>query len=451
MNAPRRNWNDDATLDPSHRSWVTSANEPGCDFPIQNLPFGSFRRRGSSEQPRVGVAIGDAILDISACLAANLLAESSVEARDAAQLCATPTLNLLMQHGRQPARALREALSALLSDGTPLHMQQTAQHALVPQADAELFMPVHVGDYTDFYASVHHATNVGLLFRPDNPLLPNYKWVPIGYHGRASSLVVSGTDVRRPTGQRKPPTSTEPVVGPSQSLDYELELGAFVAGSNALGDTIPLGSAEDHLFGLCLLNDWSARDLQAWEYQPLGPFLAKNFCSTVSPWVVTLDALAPFRAPLSPREPGDPAPLPYLAHETDAAAGGFALTVELWLRTAAMREAAQPAVRICSGSALDLYWSFAQMLAHHASGGCNMQAGDLLGSGTISGSAPTSRGSLLELTRRGAEPLQLPDGTQRAFLEDGDEVTLRAYAEREGATRIGFGECRGTIVPARGA
>ena len=447
MNVEQRN-TIDATHDPSLRSWVQSANEPGADFPIQNLPFGSFCRRGTPEHARIGVAIGDSILDISACLAANLFADSSEEARNAATLCAQSTLNDLMAGGRAPARALRIAVSALLADSASGHLQQTAKHALVAQADANLFLPANIGDYTDFYASVHHASNVGALFRPDNPLLPNYKWVPIGYHGRASSIVISDVPMRRPRGQRKGPNDAEPVFSESRSLDYELELGVFVAGSNPLGESITMEHAEDHLFGMCILNDWSARDVQSWEYQPLGPFLAKNFASTISPWVVTMDALAPFRAPLAAREAGDPAPLPYLTHAADAANGGFDINVEMWFRSAAMRTANEPAVRVSHGSALELYWTFAQMLVHHASNGCNMRPGDFLGSGTISGPLPENRGCLLELTRRGAEPVKLPNGDTRAFLEDGDEVTLRAYAERDGAVRIGFGDCRGVITPA---
>ncbi|MGV3709151.1 MAG: fumarylacetoacetase [Gemmatimonas sp.] len=438
----------DETHNPSLRSWVESANVAGGDFPIQNLPFGAFRRRGADERVRIGVAIGDYILDVSACLAANLFSDSSEDARKAATLCGEPTLNALMMGGRAPARALRTAISALLSDATSNDRQQTARHALVAMADAEMFMPAHVGDYTDFYASVHHASNVGALFRPDNPLLPNYKWVPIGYHGRASSLVVSGADVRRPNGQRMAPNATEPVFEPSKSLDYELELGVFVAGENALGSTISIDSAEARMFGLCILNDWSARDVQSWEYQPLGPFLAKNFCSTISPWVVTLDALAPFRAPLAARAAGDPAPLPYLSDDADRKSGGFDVVVETWLQTAKMRADGTEAVRISHANSLDLYWSFAQMLTHHASNGCNMRPGDMLGSGTISGPNPENRGCLLELTRRGAEPLQLPFGEKRAFLEDGDEIIMRAYAERAGAVRIGFGECRGVLTPA---
>jgi len=428
-------------------SWVVSANGHP-DFPLHNLPFGVFRRAGSNEVPRVGVAIGAHILDVAACLAAGLFDDAPDVAQRAARACASPSLNALMALGADARVGLRLALLALLAEHTPVHHQQTAHHALVAQDAAELFLPVQVGDYTDFYASVHHATNVGALFRPDNPLLPNYKWVPIGYHGRASSVVVSGTPVRRPCGQRKGPNDAIPVVGPSRSLDYELELGAFVGAGNAIGETIPLGQAEGHLWGLCLLNDWSARDVQAWEYQPLGPFLAKNFATTISPWVITLEALAPFRAPLAARAEGDPPPLPYLHDPGDAARGGFALTVEVWLRTRHMREAGDAPVRISRGSALDLYWSFAQMLTHHASSGCNLRPGDLLGSGTISGPNADSRGCLLELTRRGAEPLTLPNGETRGFLEDGDEVTLTACAERPGVGRIGFGRCTGEVVAA---
>ena len=440
----------DPTNDPALRSWVLTANLRGADFPMQNLPFGIFRRAGTREAPRVGVAIGAAILDVAACLAAGLFDDDS-EARQAATACAMPTLNELMSRGAPARRALRNAISALLADTAAVHRKQIAEHALVLQADAELFLPAQIGDYTDFYASVHHATNVGSMFRPDQPLLPNYKWVPIGYHGRASSIVVSGTPVRRPVGQRKGPNEEVPSVGPSRLLDYELELAAFVGTGNALGDAIPMEQANEHLFGLCLLNDWSARDIQAWEYQPLGPFLAKNFASTISPWVVTLEALEPFRQPLAPRAEGDPEPLPYLTSDADRAHGGFGITVETWLRTAQMREAGDPAVRLTQGQATDLYWSMAQLLVHHASSGCNLRPGDLLGSGTISGAAKESRGCLLELTWRGAEPLTLPNGETRRFLEDGDELEITAFAEREGAARIGFGRCVGTIMPALGS
>ncbi len=435
----------DATVDPARRSWVHSANDGVTPFPIQNLPYGIFRRAGTQEQPRVGVAIGSSILDLPACIAANLIDGTNTALQQAAAACAHASLNTLMACEVTSRVALRAAISALLADSAPTHQQQIAAYALVAQSEAELFLPANIGDYTDFYASMHHATNVGSMFRPDSPLLPNYKWVPIGYHGRASSIVVSGTPIRRPSGQRKGPDDAVPSVGPSRSLDYELELGAFVARGNALGDTIAIADASSHLFGFCLLNDWSARDIQSWEYQPLGPFLAKNFASSISPWVVTMEALAPFRAPLAARAEGDPAPLPYLDDATDRALGGLSVTLEVSLRTAKMRTEGEPAHRLTQSSALDLYWTAAQLLAHHASSGCNMRPGDLLGSGTISGAAKDSRGCLLELTWRGAEPVTLPNGEVRRFLEDGDEVIMTAIAERAGAVRIGFGECRGII------
>lgn len=315
-------------------------------------------------------------------------------------------------------------------------------------AEAELLVPARIGDYSDFYASVHHATNVGSMFRPDNPLLPNYKWVPIGYHGRASSIVASGTPVRRPRGQIKNQDADQPVYVASRALDYETEMGCFVGPGNPLGEPVPLDHAEDHLFGLCLVNDWSARDIQTWEYQPLGPFLSKSFATTVSPWVVTLEALQPYRVPAFPRPAGDPEPLPYLTSESDRLSGGIDVRVEVFLSSARMREAATPPVRVSSGRLADLYWTMAQMFTHHASNGCNLRPGDLFASGTISGPTKNSRGCLLELTRRGAEPLTLPNGETRKFLEDGDEVVLRAYCERPGSVRIGFGECRGVILPA---
>jgi fumarylacetoacetase len=311
-----------------------------------------------------------------------------------------------------------------------------------------MLVPAAIGDYTDFYASVDHATNVGSMFRPDNPLLPNYKWVPIGYHGRASSIVPSGTPVVRPRGQSKPPEAAAPAFGPSRSLDYEMELGLFVGPGNRRGEPIPLARAEEQIFGFCLVNDWSARDLQSWEYQPLGPFLAKNFATTISPWVVTLEALEPFRAPALVRPPGDPAPLPYLDAPGNAERGAVAVTVEVYLSSARMRREGTEPVRLSRGSAADLYWTPAQFVAHHSSNGCDLRPGDLLASGTISGPAKESRGCLLELTWRGAEPLALPGGETRTFLEDGDEVIMRGYCERPGAARIGFGECRGQIVPA---
>jgi fumarylacetoacetase len=439
----------DHTHDPALRSWVESANEATTDFPIQNLPFGVYRRPGQRMRPRVGVAIGDQVLDVVGAAAVVPMPDS--ESFEAAAACDAPSLNRLMSLGPRHWRALRHALVEMLrADGRTSEAARAARgRILLPQAEVELLLPAHVGDYTDFYASVHHATNVGSMFRPDNPLLPNYKWVPIGYHGRASSLVPSGTPIRRPVGQVAGEGGAPPSVGASRRLDYELEVGFFVGPGNALGTPVPLAQAEGHLFGACLVNDWSARDVQAWEYQPLGPFLAKNFATTVSPWVVTMDALAPFRTALAPRAAGDPSPLPYLLDPDDAARGGIALTLEVQLETAAMRADGTPAVRL-SRARFDeaMYWTPAQMLTHHAMGGCNLQPGDLFASGTVSGPAKDARGCLLELAWRGTEPITLPSGEQRRFLEDGDTVILRGWCEADGARRIGFGECRGTVLPA---
>lgn len=434
----------DETHDPSRRSWVESANDAAADFPIQNLPFGVFRRREGGDAARVGVAIGDQILDVAACASAGFLTS---EAALAARRCAQPQLNDLMMLGRSATAALRRSLSAFL-DASAERNGEDRSRVLVPMRDAELLLPVRIGDYTDFYASIDHATNVGSMFRPDNPLLPNYKWVPIGYHGRASSIVVSGTNVRRPVGQTRDGANGPPTFGPSRRLDYELEVGAFIGVGNALGMPIAIDDADEHLFGLCLLNDWSARDIQTWEYQPLGPFLAKNFASTISPWVVTLDALEPFRAPARPRDAGDPAPLPYLASSRDAQAGAFGITLEVSLSSAAMRSAGMDPYVVSVSEFANMYWTVAQMTTHHASNGCNLVAGDLLGSGTVSGPSKDSRGCLLERTWRGTEPLQLPTGETRSFLEDGDEVIVRGFCERDGARRIGLGECRGTVLPA---
>ncbi|HEX2250263.1 MAG TPA: fumarylacetoacetase [Gemmatimonadales bacterium] len=433
-----------ATHAPTLTSWVSSAQHHP-DFPIQNLPLGVFRRRNTSDSPRVGVAIGDEILDLTA--SADV---TGVPAEPLASACAQPTMNQLLALGRSRWSELRNQVSALLAAGssTPRRAPDLESRILVPMREAEMFVPAEVGDYTDFYASIHHASNVGSLFRPENPLLPNYKWVPIGYHGRASSLVISGTPVRRPKGQIKNPDSEQPVYRASQALDYEAEIGCFVGPGNALGETVPLAAAEDHLFGLCLVNDWSARDIQSWEYQPLGPFLAKSFATTVSPWVVTLEALEPFRVPAYRRPIGDPEPLPYLAYESERLSGGIDAQVEVFLCTAGMREAGAAPVRLSSGRLADLYWTMAQMFTHHTSNGCNMRPGDLFASGTISGPTEESRGCLLELTRRGADPVSLPNGETRKFLEDGDEVILRATCHRPGAARIGFGECRGVVVPA---
>jgi len=436
----------DATNDPGLRSWVQSANDEATDFPIQNLPFGVFKRAGADERPRVGVAIGDQIVDVAACAAENLLAEGAMPA---AERCREPDLNALLELGRDAARALRRELSLLLHAGAPAFERDhaVASRVLVPMRDVEMLLPARIGDYTDFYASIDHATNVGSMFRPDNPLLPNYKWIPIGYHGRSSSIVVSGTDVCRPVGQTHE-AEGPPAFAPSARLDYELEVGALVATGNALGMPIDLDDAERHVLGLCLVNDWSARDIQAWEYQPLGPFLAKNFATSISPWVVTLDALEPFRARAYPRPAGDPGPLPYLFSQNNTNAGGFDITLEVYLRSARMRAERVDPFRVSVGNFADMYWTVAQLVAHHTSNGCNLRAGDLLGSGTVSGPTKESRGCLLERTWRGTEPLQLPTGETRAFLEDGDEVVLRGFCERGGHPRIGFGECRGRVAPA---
>jgi fumarylacetoacetase len=432
-----------ATHDATRRSWVESANNPAGDFPLQNLPAGVFQTSGHPA-PRVGIAIGDQILDLAAAGDAGLLPPALADA------CATADLNALMALGSGAWSALRARLSELLgADTCPPGAQQAAvSGCLVPMGEAKLLLPARIGDYTDFYASIFHATNVGRMFRPDQPLLPNYHWVPVGYHGRASSLVASGTAIRRPSGQTLPAGAKSPRFGPSQQLDYEVELAAFVGPGNALGTPIPLDRAEEAIFGVSLLNDWSARDIQSWEYQPLGPFLAKNFATTVSPWVVSLEALAPFRAAAFARSAGEPAPLPHLASAANQAHGGLDLRLEAYLLTPQMRRAGTPPHRLSSGNFSTMFWTLAQMLTHHASNGCNLRPGDLLGSGTVSGPEPDSRGCLLELTTRGRDPIALPGGETRAFLEDGDEVILRGFAERAGCVRIGLGECRGVVLPA---
>ncbi|HVE78896.1 MAG TPA: fumarylacetoacetase, partial [Gemmatimonadaceae bacterium] len=433
------------THDPALRSWVESANDPDTDFPIQNLPLGIFRREEG--RPAVGVAIGDRILDLGTARASGMLAGLP---RDVAVACEAETLNALMALPPGRWSAVRAGVSALLRAGgdEEARGRAAAARVLMPSADVELLVPAAIGDYTDFYASVHHATNVGRMFRPDNPLLPNYKWVPIGYHGRASSIVASGAPVRRPLGQTHDDTSDRPRFGPTATLDYECELGFFIGGENTLGTPVPIADAPRRLFGVCLVNDWSARDVQRWEYQPLGPFLAKSFATTVSPWVVTMEALAPFRAPAAPRPAGDPLPLPYLDDAADRAAGGIALVLEVALCTAGMRARGSPPAPVSRASFTDMYWTPAQMLAHHASNGCNLRPGDLFASGTVSGTSRESRGCLLELTGRGTEPLKLPGGEERRFLHDGDEVVMRGWCERPGFARIGLGECRGTVAPA---
>ncbi|HVQ45680.1 MAG TPA: fumarylacetoacetase [Gemmatimonadales bacterium] len=429
------------THDPGLTSWVESA-QGHPDFPIQNLPFGVFRR-DPAEAPKIGVAIGDHILDLTASAEALRTPDGILAAA-----CQEPSLNGLMGLGRQAWSDLRLQISGLLASGSPLYQPRLGDQILVPMAEAELLVPAHIGDYSDFYASIYHATNVGSMFRPDNPLLPNYKWIPIGYHGRASSIVPSGSPVRRPRGQIKNPEADIPVYAPSRALDYESEIGCFVGPGNQLGEPVRLDQAEDHLFGLCLVNDWSARDIQTWEYQPLGPFLAKSFATTISPWVVTFEALQPYRTSAFRRPAGDPSPLPHLDSEGDRTGGGIDAVVEVYLGSAGMRKAGLDPVRLSRSRLADLYWTMAQMLTHHTSNGCNLRPGDLFASGTISGPSRESRGCLLELTWRGAEPLTLPNGETRKFLEDGDEVILRAFCERAGAVRIGLGECRGVVTPA---
>ena len=403
----------DGTHDPALRSWVESANRPGADFPIQNLPFARFR---GGTGPHVGVAIGDQVLDVTAALQ-------------------IPSLVFVMSLPKPERAALRRRISEML-----VERSRVVDAWLLPRAGAELLLPCEISDYTDFYASIHHATNVGSMFRPDNPLLPNYKWLPVGYHGRASSIVLSGAAVRRPWGQQADQPAGPPSFAPSRRLDYELELGAFLGPGNAIGVPIPAAEAGNHLFGVCLLNDWSARDIQTWEYQPLGPFLSKSFATSISPWVVTMEALEPFRRAPAPRSEGDPQPLPHLRAEAD---GAFAITLEVWLRSARMAEP----VRVSRGYFAEMYWTLGQMVAHHASNGCPLRPGDLIGSGTVSGPQKENRGCLLEVTWRGSEPLELPGGEVRRFLEDGDEVTLRGWCEAPGFRRIGLGECRGVVLP----
>jgi len=426
----------DRSHDPTRRSWVASA-EGHSTFPIQNLPWGVA---ALPEGPAVVVAIGDEAVVLPLALDAGWGGDLSDALRDALR---APTLNPLLALSATEWTAARLALSDALADSAA---RARLASALRPQRECPMLLPMHIGDYTDFYASVHHATNVGSMFRPDNPLLPNYKWIPIGYHGRASSIVVDGTPIRRPRGQTRAPDAEAPSVGPSRSLDHELELGLVIGGANALGEVVPASAAHERLFGVVLLNDWSARDLQAWEYQPLGPFLAKNFGSTISPWVVTADALLPFRVPMPARPEGDPAPLPYLQVPEDAT---WSLDLSVHLQTAAMAARGDAPWQVSRTAFADaMYWSPLQLITHHASNGCDLRPGDVLGTGTISGPTPESRGCMLERTWRGAEPLTLPDGTQRRFLEDGDTLTLSGHAVAAGAVTIGFGPCGGTILPA---
>jgi len=436
----------DETHDPARQSWVASANGAASDFPVQNLPFGRFRRAGHAQEPwRIGVAIGDQILDLRA--AAQVPAWSD-DVAQCLQPLAAGDLNAFMQLGVDARRALRRALFDALAIGGSAAQEHEAQlrDCLIAQIDAEYSVACRIGDYTDFYTGIHHATTVGRLLRPDHPLLPNYHWLPIGYHGRASSIVISGTTVRRPHGQTAGGHTDVPVFGPCQRLDFELELGFLMGTGNALGEPIPIAQAEDALFGVVLLNDWSARDIQAWEYQPLGPFLAKSFASTVSPWIVTMQALAPFRRPFV-RDPQAPQPLAYLDDAGNRAHGALDIQLEVHLQTAAMRAQQRAPARLAYGNAAQaMYWTPAQLVAHHTVNGCNLQAGDLLGSGTLSGPLPEQAGSLLELTAGGKDPITLPGGQTRTFLQDGDTVTLSASCESPRAQRIGFGACSGTVM-----
>lgn len=429
------------THDTGLQSWVASANTGKSDFPIQNLPFAVFRRTGSSEAFRGGVAIGDQVLDMAAVRDAKAL-PADVQAQ--VEAAAQGKLNTLM--GMNPAQwsALRLALSRALRAGAAAEAALKA--CLVPQSEVEYTVPVQVGDYTDFYTSVYHATNVGKLFRPTNPLMENYKWVPIGYHGRASSIRISGVDFKRPKGQLKAPDAN-PVLKPCNRLDYELEMGIYAGAGNQWGDAIGIDDAENHIFGLCLLNDWSARDVQAWEYQPLGPFLSKNFATSISPWVVTLEALAPYRTAFT-RPAEDPQPLPYLSSDANWQSGALDVQLTVAIQTAQMRAAGQDAAQITQTSYRHAYWTMAQLVAHHTVNGCDLQPGDLMGTGTLSGPTATEAGALLEITEGGKNPLTLPNGETRTFLQDGDAVVFTGWCEKPGAARIGFGECRATVLPA---
>ena len=429
---------------PARRSWVASANQHS-EFPIQNLPFGVFTPEGG--RPRGGIAIGDEIFDIASALKLGLFNGYAARAAEAA--CGA-TLNSFFALGSEARNALRQAAGDVLdADGKErAQIEGLRADFIHSAAGCRLELPAIVGDYTDFFAGIHHATNAGKLLRPDNPLLPNYKHLPVGYHGRASSIVCSSAPVRRPSGQRKATGEQAPSFGPSRSLDFELELGVWIGPGNPLGAPIAVGRAADHIAGLCLLNDWSARDIQAFEYQPLGPFLGKNFCTTVSPWVITPEALAPFRMPQPPRPPEDAAPLPYLLDPSDQAAGALDIELEVFLCSRGLQSKGLAAQRLAASNARHLYWTVAQLVAHHTCGGCNLRPGDLFGTGTISSDAPDGLGSLLEISAGGRRPVELSSGETRRFLEDGDTIILRAHCRRDGFATIGFGECRGTIAPA---
>ncbi len=434
------------THDKNLKSWIESANAPETDFPVQNLPFCVFTRSCTYENVRVGVAIGDFILDVYSCYECCLFDdESFTVAVSANNYCLDHSI---MRKNANLQSAFRRRLIEILSAEASEETRKNVERNLIPITEAQFYLPVHIGDYTDFYCSIFHATNVGSMFRPDNPLLENYKFVPIGYHGRASSIVVSGTEITRPKGQNRSDAEKPPVFGACKNLDYEMEVGFFIGNGNELGEPISINDAEKHIFGLCLVNDWSARDIQAWEYQPLGPFLAKNFATSISPFVVTTEALAPFRTNSFKRPEGDPKPLDYLSSEENEKRGGFDINLEVYIQTEKMRDENAEPFLLSRSNTRDLYWTIAQMLTHHASNGCNLQTGDLMATGTVSGREKNARGCLLELSWRGTEPIELPNGETRRFLEDGDEIIMKGFCEREGFRRIGFGECRGIILPA---
>ena len=430
------------THDPDLKSWVESANDPNSDFPIQNLPWCTFENRHGQNHRELGVRIGDRVIDFSTLTAGQILQNSGL---------GTPLIYTedIAKWNLEQRTMLRSILVGALREGAAESDRQGIEVSLIPASNLDFIVPFYtIHDYTDFYCSIYHATNVGSMFRPDNPLMPNYKYVPIGYHGRASSIVVSGTDIKRPKGQNRSDQEKPPVFGPCKNLDYEMELGFFVGRGNELGQPIPISEAEEHIFGVCLVNDWSARDIQAWEYQPLGPFLAKNFATTISPFVVTMEALAPFRTKAFERDPNDPQPLDYLSDGQNEKLGGLDIHLEVYIQTEKMRNENIEPHLLSRSNTKDLYWTIGQMLTHHASNGCNLQTGDLMATGTVSGKEKSERGCMLELTWRGKEPIDLPSGEQRRFLEDGDEIIMKGYCEREGFRRIGLGECRGRILPA---
>lgn len=434
------------THDPTLRSWLESANLPGSDFPIQNLPFGVFRRAGEREVFRGGVAIGDQVIDLGQVHALRLF-EGLAGAACAA--CDQPSLNAYLALGAASWSALRAALSRGLSALGAGEGSRALATCLVPQRQVEHALPMQVGDYTDFYASLHHASRVGALFRPEQPLFPNYKWLPIAYHGRSSSLVVSDTPIRRPRGQSAPPAGAMPSVRPSARLDYEAELGIVIGPGNELGESVSIEQADEHVFGMCLLNDWSARDVQGWEYQPLGPFAGKNFATTLSPWLVSLEALLPFRTAFE-RDAGEPEPLPHLSSARDRSHGALDIVIETRIQTARMRAEAVPPERLARSSFRHAYWTLAQMVTHHTLNGCALRPGDVLGTGTLSGPKLEEAGCLLELSQGGKRAVSLANAETRMFLEDGDVLELAAHCEREGAVRIGFGVARGIVLPALG-